>query len=167
MIEYLFPSSHKIIEREEQDRQEILFSQYQIKLKNGTLKKSESDDLFAIIHNCILSQLKRRVGGLSSKQGVAKKMYEGYDLEEMALDGTIRLLEAMKKGRYVRYIIKTADYEAMFQMYEPKKKFENKLFRSRIDIDRYNSIIAEVNELEEAPNGEIKIKSKIINKKEI
>lgn len=154
-IEYMRPESMVRISREEQDRQECLFSEYQIKLKNGTITKEEYQQLFYIIHNCVVSQLKRRIGNLT-KQSCIRSKYSNEEVEGMALDGTLSLIKNIKKKRYVRYIIKTADYIACYALYNPKKKMEDKIYKRCVDYEKIENYLTEVEYLDLNEKGEIR-----------
>lgn len=155
MIEYMLPEGMYRISREEQDRQECLFSQYQIKLKSGTITPEEYKKLFFIVHNCIVSQLKRRIGNLTKNSCIRSK-YTSEEVEEMAIDGTLSLIKNMKKKRYVRYIIKTADYIACYALYNERKKMEDKVFKRCVDFGKIENYVTEVEYLDLNENGEVR-----------
>ena len=167
-VEYLFPDEDYYVSREEQDHQEAMFQFYQTKLHNGTIKKSERDILFTIIHNCTMSQIKRRIGNLKKKYGIGVNYYTAEMIEEMSLDGTLRLMKSMVvRKRYVRYIIKTADYLALYEMYNAKKKFSDLVFCKGMSLESYKAFAAEVDDIDIDENGNVKIKRNIKTKGEL
>lgn len=160
-IKYLYPSDNVRVSREEQDRQEVMFQLLQSQLHKGTITEEGFENLFNIIHNCTLSQLKKRSKGLSKKgafNGLIDSMEER--LENFALDGTISLIESMKKGRYVRYIIKTSDYLALYSLHNARQKFNDLLEKSSMDINFFLKKIEEESEIEFSESGEMILKTK-------
>ncbi len=132
-VMYQSQDIHYKVSREEQDIQEAKFSEYQEKLHNGTITKEESNALFAIIHNCILSQLRKR---LSSPNYTGIPIKDCETVEETAIDGTLYLLKSMtERKRYVRYIIKTSGYIALYLLHNKKRKETDKMFKSSLSLE--------------------------------
>lgn len=160
-VKYLFPSDHSVLSIAEQDRQEAMFAMLQTQLRMGTISKDGYDNLFTIIHNCALSQLKKRFKGITKRggmNGISESLEER--LENFALDQTCSLLDSMKKGRYVKYIIKTSDYLAMYAIHNAKQKFRDMLDKSSMDIDVFMNYLEENYEFDLSDDGEIKITQK-------
>lgn len=86
----------------------------------------------------------------------------------MSLDGTLRLMKSMVvRKRYVRYIIKTADYLALYEMYNAKKKFSDLVFCKGMSLESYRAFVAEVDDVDIDENGNVKIKRNIKTKGEL
>lgn len=158
-VEYQFADKDVVpLTRKEQDYQEDYFAYLQDKLHSKTINGDEHDDLFTIIHNCTLSQLKKRKKGLIAK-GLKFRNYTAQQLEDMALDGTCRLLKSMeKRGRYVRYIIKTSDYLALYELHNARKIFNDLVDYSSVGFDDYLNKIESVEEIEINDYGEVRTK---------
>lgn len=159
MVEWLHPKEQCSVSRAEQDRQEMLFSLYQEKLKKGLITKSEYEELFYIIHNCVVSQLKKRISRMK-ENGLLKQEYTEEEIEDMALDATCSLLRNIKKTRVVRYIIKTSDYLAMYQIYNERKKFSDKVNKKALSLELIEKYFPAQDVLDIDDEGNVKIKRK-------
>lgn len=161
-VEWQSPDENIKISRAEQDRQEQIFQCYQEKVFNDTITKQEWEELFYIIHNCVLAQIRRRIKGIKRKQGVSKTYYDSEIIEGMCLDATTRMLRRLKRKKSpVKYIIKSADYLALYEMHAPNKKFNDKIFRRGVSLDKYDNTVMGVDKIEIDDKGDIEIKSEI------
>lgn len=148
LVQYQYPDDEVVLSREEQDRQEALFQTFQSKLQSKTITQDERDYLFTIIHNCSLSQLKRRKKLLLAK-GLKFRNYDSSQLESMAVDCTLRLLDAMEhRGRFVRYIIKTADFLALYELHNKQKVFDDTVDYTSIAFDDKLNALEYIEELD-------------------
>lgn len=167
LVRYQYPDENTVLSRQEQDRQEAIFQKLQAKLKNKTINQEERDYLFAIIHNCSLSQLKRRKKLLLAK-GLKFRNYNSEQLESMAIDCTIRLLNAMEnRGRFVRYIIKTADFLALYELHNKQKIFNDNVDFTSVSLDEHLNQLEAIEELDLDTLDELnsKVEIKIIEKR--